>query len=380
MKIDLASVIFLFGVAQGLFLIFYLLLGKNNFRQTKYFLVFFIFVLSYDLFETFLSFHGIRLITSTIFPNTLIFTMGTHLYLIFKTGFIIEDLPLRQILKCYLPAIIDGSIRVLLFAVAINPFYTPAYISENFASINAIFSTISRASMVLVYWLFFVLTVIEFRHFEENFEKSGLHFSETDLGFSKRWLKLFLLFALLGGLIWSVIILGVIFTNQQNNLVLYYPIEVLALMLLYLIGFAAYHRIQIVYVNEKINSQQYLESLSKEEIDEIKAALEKVMKVDKIYLDPELTISKLSSHLGFPARKISSVLNRHLQTGFNEYVNQYRVDEVKEQLLNTDTRKTSTIAIAYNCGFNSLATFQRVFKNVTGITPKQFVSKNSTKQ
>jgi AraC-like DNA-binding protein len=100
------------------------------------------------------------------------------------------------------------------------------------------------------------------------------------------------------------------------------------------------------------------------------------MTVDKVYLDAELTLTKLAAHLDLPPKTVSAVLNQHLKVGFNEYVNRFRVEEVKQRLLNPPKGNLTVLAVAFDSGFNSLATFQRVFKNLTGITPTQFLTQN----
>src|SRR6185369_9680090 len=132
-----------------------------------------------------------------------------------------------------------------------------------------------------------------------------------------------------------------------------------------------YHRIKIVYLNEQKNSLIYFGKISDEEILKVTMQLSAAMMQDKIYLDPELSISKLAAHLGYPSKTISSVLNQHLKIGFNEYVNGFRVEEVKRRLLEPESKNLTILAIALDSGFNSLPTFQRTFKGLTGLTPKQ---------
>jgi AraC-like DNA-binding protein len=55
-------------------------------------------------------------------------------------------------------------------------------------------------------------------------------------------------------------------------------------------------------------------------------------------------------------------------------VNAYRIEEVKERLLAPGHQHLTITGIALGCGFNSQATFQRAFKNSTGVSPKEFIS------
>ena len=54
------------------------------------------------------------------------------------------------------------------------------------------------------------------------------------------------------------------------------------------------------------------------------------------------------------------------------FVNEFRISEVKEKLKKADD--STLLGVAFDCGFNSKATFNRAFKKFTGVSPKEFVS------
>lgn len=98
---------------------------------------------------------------------------------------------------------------------------------------------------------------------------------------------------------------------------------------------------------------------------------------DQLYLNPTLNVSELARQINQPSKVVSAVINQQLGKSFNEFVNQYRIEEVKKRLLsNTDSHLTIT-GIALECGFNSQATFQRVFKQMTGQAPTEFLTSKS---
>lgn len=104
--------------------------------------------------------------------------------------------------------------------------------------------------------------------------------------------------------------------------------------------------------------------------------LEQLMSGEKLYRDPELSLARLAIRVGVAPKILSSVMNQHLGKRFNEYVNEYRVREVQDRLLNGECRAQTIAALAYESGFNSLQTFQRAFKAISGITPSEFVLKS----
>ena len=101
-------------------------------------------------------------------------------------------------------------------------------------------------------------------------------------------------------------------------------------------------------------------------------ALKAIVKKDKIYLDAELTIDRLAEKITCSRHSLSQVLNECMQQSFYDYINYHRVEEAK-MLLAGENRKDHKIAsIGYDAGFNSLSTFNEVFKKLSGCTPSQF--------
>jgi AraC-like DNA-binding protein len=103
--------------------------------------------------------------------------------------------------------------------------------------------------------------------------------------------------------------------------------------------------------------------------------LEQLMVSEKIFLDAGLNLSRLAKRVGVAPKTLSAVLNQHMRKSFSEYVNEYRVREVQGRLLDGETREMTIAGLAYEAGFNSLQTFQRAFKAVSGVTPSEFLVK-----
>jgi len=85
-----------------------------------------------------------------------------------------------------------------------------------------------------------------------------------------------------------------------------------------------------------------------------------------------LKLSDVVKETNISQKIISSVLNQHLHKSFNEYINTYRVEAFKTRLLQGNTSNLTITGIAFECGFNSQATFQRVFKSITKQSPSEF--------
>jgi AraC-like DNA-binding protein len=96
------------------------------------------------------------------------------------------------------------------------------------------------------------------------------------------------------------------------------------------------------------------------------------MTENKPYLVPEITLSALASELDVTPEYLSGIINSKLGRNFFDFINHYRTEEFKSRCKAPENRKFTLIAIAYDCGFNSKATFNRVFKKATGMTPGEY--------
>lgn len=115
------------------------------------------------------------------------------------------------------------------------------------------------------------------------------------------------------------------------------------------------------------------EELEKEKsLAPIIQALNQKMTEEKLYLNPELNIGDLANMLAIHAHQLSKLINTQLNKNFYEFVNDFRVQEFKTLVANPKNKHISILGLALDAGFNSKASFNRIFKNSTGITPSEF--------
>ena len=134
--------------------------------------------------------------------------------------------------------------------------------------------------------------------------------------------------------------------------------------------------VPVAYKEIEVETKITLAGVSKPD-QEFVAHLLKYMKEKKPYLNPELSLETLSNCLKVNAEYLSGVLNGSLNMNFYDFINHYRIEEFKSQCKDPVRRKLTIIALAMDSGFNSKATFNRVFKKNTGLTPSEYFSKVS---
>ena len=97
-----------------------------------------------------------------------------------------------------------------------------------------------------------------------------------------------------------------------------------------------------------------------------------LMKVDKPYLSGDLTLLDLSEKLSLSPHNLTEVINTQFNQNFYEFVNSYRIEEVKARLSDSAYSHMTLLAIGLDSGFNSKSSFNAVFKKQVGMTPSQF--------
>ena len=100
--------------------------------------------------------------------------------------------------------------------------------------------------------------------------------------------------------------------------------------------------------------------------------LTKIMELEKPHLDPLMSLEKLARLLEINPKALSYVLNNGLNKSFSTFVNEYRVEEVKKKLLDCKHDHLTIVGMACESGFNSEASFYRVFKKITGVSATEF--------
>ena len=105
-----------------------------------------------------------------------------------------------------------------------------------------------------------------------------------------------------------------------------------------------------------------------------KADIQTLFQKEKIFLDPELNLNQLSQKTALNRGEVSEVINLGFGMNFNDFVNQFRIKEFKKRLSGGDHKQYSLVGLAFECGFNSKATFNRVFKKAVRLTPTEYLN------
>ncbi len=368
MKLDVFSLLVLLGALQALFFGIYLLFAKSENRFQNRMLALFILILSYNGFETlnWSSELGKYLFVFDLFPFVLIFGVGPCLYLYVRS--FRKEPPVKKPWRYFLVMLIPFTNRFVLvigyFVWKLTPGHIVLFPPR---LLDAHYAAIAEPASILHSCIYYVFALLEFR----RQRKENLLMPEE-----YRWLRTLIAVMALFNALW----LGTYLYAQIFNVwggEQYYVIEIFAVIFIYWIGFMGYHRTKIIYVAQQKKTQSYFDNLPQEEVDRCIAALQRAMAEERLYLQQDITIQAVAEHIGTGAKTLSAVLNQRVGKGFNEYVNGWRVEAVKEMMLNPANAHLTITGIAYECGFNSQPTFQRAFKAATAQTPREYMQASS---
>lgn len=101
------------------------------------------------------------------------------------------------------------------------------------------------------------------------------------------------------------------------------------------------------------------------------------MEEEKPYLNGKLSLKDVAQYVDISVNHLSQVINEQLHKSFFDFINTYRVEEVKRLLNESRHEQLTLLAVAYDSGFNSKSSFNSIFKKITGVTPSQYLKLKS---
>jgi AraC-like DNA-binding protein len=127
-----------------------------------------------------------------------------------------------------------------------------------------------------------------------------------------------------------------------------------------------------------LNEKYQRSGLSNAHMELIHAGLREQIETNKVYLDENLSLDGLANALKVSPNHLSQVINQLEGKNFHDYVNEKRTEAFIARLNRPESRQYTLLALAYDCGFNSKASFYRHFKKHTGLTPSEYMHQNKS--
>jgi AraC-like DNA-binding protein len=366
------QILILLGSLQGFIISCLLFASKKNKRTTRILsvLLFLISLASFNLYAGYSNWFGsdtLRVIAEFV-PMVFVMPAGPLMYFYIKASLDPDFRLTKKQYRHFLPVIIDLVptfitttilIAYLTHQLKSNPSHWGIFIDDYnvYADIPRWFS--------LSFYLWLSYKYINAYKLDQEPAQKALPAITSSLTL---FVKLFLVFQC----IWLVYLIPYViprYTNKMLTVFDWYPVYIPLTVLIYWLGIKGYLISQQDHFSKRTGPST---ALTQEIIQNTTVSLKNAMETEQLYLNPNLNLKMISDHTGIAQKTISAVLNQSLLTSFNEFVNGYRVEKFKKMIHQPGKDQLTIAGIAFECGFNSQATFQRTFKQVTGMSPTEF--------
>lgn len=117
--------------------------------------------------------------------------------------------------------------------------------------------------------------------------------------------------------------------------------------------------------------------ISSTETESIHQRLKELMNNEKLYKNPELTLSEVARRIPVHPNALSQVINSVEGKNFYDYINFKRVEEFQQAVAAPKNNQYTLLSLAFECGFNSKTSFNRNFKKVTKLSPSEFLKQKN---
>jgi AraC-like DNA-binding protein len=372
MKIDFTFSLFLLlaGVLQGIFTVFLLFFKKEN-KQANVILAFLVLSMVGTMSHNFLSFSGIFDQKPSLYflPIVLNLAAGPLLYFYVNEMTVRRNVPKTELAWHFLPVFWQFAFNFWAFLQSVEQKQVV------YETMYAPFVEPAQTTFLIVSFLIYLL--FSFRIFYNYKNKIAEFYSNTDK-ISLHWLYLFLIILSIYWLVVAGSYFAFVFFKMEFCASFSDYLKCAAIYATAIFALRARNLVEIGQNLQKIDPPPTAENVEKtREINpELLQKIRQTVENEQLFLKPELTINDLAERLKLPPKIISNQINSGLGKSFLQYINEQRVENFKEKINSNQFEHLSMLGVALESGFNSKSSFNRIFKEITGISPSEF--KNSS--
>jgi len=361
---------YLLGAVNALFFAF-LIFSRSNRKRSDVILGVWLVFLSAQLMIPFIYMTNIRVYTYMVGYESTLLT----LHPIFLYNYVLtltnEKRKLKSILLSFSPAILVGIMMYPYFQMPMEVKYQFLSSGENIP-LNMLPSAV--VSLGCFIW-YIVATFKALKKHKQQILQVYSYRDNVDLLWLRRLavtFSFFFFFDMGLAIVFSIIEIPLAWTD--------FSFYIMLTFFIFILGYFGYRQGEIFRFEPLNIAREAHESHAKEELHDHKAEipvineadaqkLSALMKEEQPFLESSLTINDLSRMMDMPPHQLSRVINRHFGMNFFEYVNQYRIEYFKQLAADPKYQHYSLLGLGLECGFNSKSSFNRVFKEHTGLTP-----------
>ncbi|HEY4323645.1 MAG TPA: helix-turn-helix domain-containing protein [Mucilaginibacter sp.] len=386
LSFTLFDMVVLFGILQGIITAVVLMLNPVK-DKSKTLFIFILLTLALLSFKIILHTLGLwELPLFRYFPLAIDTTLQPLLYL-YICSITAKEITTPKIVFYFVPTLAFMAYALVIYALTLG---LPSLQLKDQLANQLLFNQVKTAEDIVgvisafIYWLLGYRLIRKYRNWLFNTQSDSRLQEHT-------WLKNMLLISgILVLAITAVVVLDDLLPIGRNHFIHLQLFYIYLVIITYYLSFKGYRifsfsppfngRRQDMIVAQGIRpavadidfSFVQTESPINENYAVIKADIINALENERIYLIAELSIKMMAQHLGYPLAAVSACVNQCFQINFRTLVNRHRVEEVKRKLKNPPAH-LSLLGIALECGFNSEASFYRIFRQETGLSPNDYL-------
>lgn len=356
------------GISIIFFLIFLLFKKKDNKRANLLLSgVLFCFLSLFIAYAAITSILNHFTILVMAFALTTPFAMGPILIFYVDTIYQKNDLALKAQLLHILPFFLS----LLIFSLPVTLIIWTN--SQNTLDGIPIYAFIIPALGILSLAIYLKLLFKKLKVYSAHIKNNYASLEARDLSWIKVWLKGILIFIVLDI---TLSVLSVI--SESLHELIFLNVAYLFGLIVY-VGYSGIQQTPVFLSAVHQNTNAFTpkkKAILIEPSHKRKSALENQLFTlfdhEKIYLNENLSLSEVATQINESPKRITEVLNAEMNTNFYAYVNHFRVNSFKQKLNSKEAQNKTFLGLAFESGFKSKATFNRAFKEITGMTPKAY--------
>ncbi len=204
-----------------------------------------------------------------------------------------------------------------------------------------------------------------------------------------KWIKTFFILSSIVLSFWLIaIVLNYYFINV-NTSYFYAPLRIGTSFLIYWIGYQGLYQQKFVKdrmnirgqlkkqesINHIILNKPTKKNVTTSNFDKHEAQFKEIndfILSENFFTDTTLNLESLASHFNMSSSLLSQLINKYSDSNFTDYINKYRVAQVKELLVDENYTNYTILSIGLESGFNSKSTFYTAFKKHVNLTPAEY--------
>lgn len=371
MKFNLLNTIILIGVLQGFWLTVLFFTSKKLNRKSNFFLATLLLAISLNNLANVLFDIG----ATKLYPFIEFLPLNWTLLIPFSFYYFIQFLINREYhfsRSEYLLLIPFGLLTIVKFIMLAAYILSPEWLQLHYETYRTFIRAMEGIGVIYLICVL-VIAYQKLKLFQFNLQNEFADIERKSLAWLQNILRS--IFAL-----WMLWMVPYVYATLQGVSIhsYLYPLWIGMTIIVYWLAYAMHSRRDLFEFTPTLRAPIAIELISEttkelpEKAEQHYQNLKRIMEEDKLYLDADINMTSLAEKMQLSNGYLSQIINQREGLNFYDYINRYRVEEVKKHLTDPKFSHLSLLGIAMEAGFKSKSTFNLVFKKLTGKTPSEF--------